>query len=85
MKGPDFDRERSEQLRTLADFLTLYNENLPVSFPRATSALLREFKDTHVEFFKATDQWSLNLHRKRVMDWLPSRCASLDQVEAVSG
>jgi len=69
MKAPDRDRERSEEPHTLVEFLKLYNENLPTAFPRATAALLEDFKRTHNEIFKA-NVWSLELHRKKVMDWL---------------
>jgi hypothetical protein len=75
MKGPDLDRERSEKQRSLADFASRYNENLPQTFPRVTPALLREFKNTHAECFKTGDHWSLELHRKRVMDWMTAQNA----------
>jgi hypothetical protein len=73
MRKADVDRDRSEKSRSLSDFLTLYNENLPDQYPRATAPLLTEFKKTHAEFFKLDIPWSLNLHRKRVMDWLRGR------------
>lgn len=72
MKTPDLDRERSEKSRSLAEFLKLYNEGLPDVFPRASARLLEEFKDTHADIFKA-GSWSLELHRKKVMDWLQAR------------
>ena len=72
MRSPDLDKERSEKVRSLADFLRLYNEKLPGSFPQASLGLLKEFKAAHPHFFK-TDEWSLDLHRKKVMDWLRSR------------
>lgn len=70
MKMPDLDKERSEKPRSLTDFLKLYNENLPLTFPRASTALLEEFRSTHPDSFKSYDIWSLDQHRKRVMDWL---------------
>jgi hypothetical protein len=73
MNPPDLDRERSERTHTLENFMKLYNENLPVSFPRATLPLLTEYKLSHAEFFKTTDTWSLNIHRKKIMDWLSVR------------
>ena len=72
MKTPDLDRVRSEQTRSLADFLQQYNQNLPHAFPRASAALLEEFKDTHGNLFKV-NIWSLDQHRKKVMDWLRIR------------
>jgi len=70
MKAPDLDKERSEETHSVAEFLKLYNENLPLTFPRASITLLEEFKKTHADFFKSNTEWSLGLHRKRVMDWL---------------
>lgn len=71
MKAFDVDKARSEEPRTLSEFLKLYNENLPSFLAPATVALLEEFKRTHGNFFKsAGGAWTLDLHRKRVMDWL---------------
>lgn len=78
MKGPDMDKEYSEKPRTLPEFLKLYNKTLPASFPPASAALLQEFRQNHVNFFKS-DSWSLDLHRKKVMDWLRSRASSFSK------
>lgn len=75
MRGPDVDKIRSEKPHTLAEFLRLYNENLPESFPRVSAALLEEFRTTHASIFKSSGAWSLELHRKKVMDWLRARSA----------
>jgi hypothetical protein len=77
MRGPDLDRERSERKHSLEEFRNLYNEGLPREFPRATSALLAEYQREHVDQFKG-GFWSLDLHRKRVMDWLPGHMKSLE-------
>jgi hypothetical protein len=69
MKGRDLDKERSEKPHTLLEFLHLYNENLPRAFPPASVSLLTQFKNGHPSFFKS-GAWSLEQHRKRVMDWL---------------
>ena len=74
MKTPDEDRIRSECKRSLAEFLKLYNENLPPQFPRATTALLTEFRKTHRSLFSGSS-WSLDQHRKKVMDWLSLQSA----------
>ncbi|MEK7135801.1 MAG: hypothetical protein AAB831_01420 [Patescibacteria group bacterium] len=50
-----------------------YNEDLPSQFPRASLPLLREFRKTHTTLFNGNDSWSLDQHRKKVMDWLTSR------------
>ena len=63
----------SELRISLADFLTSYNKSLPEGFPRASQALLREFKTTHPLFFKHGDLWSLDEHRKKILDWMPPR------------
>jgi hypothetical protein len=75
MRTPDLDRARSEMSRSLIEFLKLYNENLPLTFPRASAALLEEFETAHTNLFKATGAWSLDVHRKKVMDWLRARPA----------
>ena len=72
MKLPDLDRIRSEQSRSLAEFLKLYNANLTARFRRAYTPLLEEFRSTHAEIFKQ-GTWSLDMHRKKVMDWLCTR------------
>lgn len=71
MKGPDLDRERSEKRLTLTQFLETYNEGLPLQFPRASLPLLKIFTQKYPELFKSGNDWSLDQHRKRVMDWLP--------------
>lgn len=76
MRTPDLDRERSEKKRTLLDFVAQYNENLPSIFPRASEELLKEFKSGHAGLFPAGKGWSLDQHRRKVMDWLRSRQAS---------
>jgi len=73
MKLPDLDRIRSEKTHTLPEFLKLYNENLPDAFRPASTVLLKEFRSGHLELFKTGEAWSLDQHRKRVMDWLGPR------------
>ncbi len=63
----------SEMRISLADFLKSYNKNLPEGFPKASAALLKKFKETHPLFFKHGDLWSLDEHRKKIIDWLPPR------------
>lgn len=66
-KGPSLN----EIQITLVDFLASYNQNMPASFPRASVALLKKFQETHSMLFKHGETWSLDQHRKKVMDWLP--------------
>lgn len=75
MRTPDLDRARSEKTRSLAEFLQEYNEHLPAAFPRASAELLEEFRHAHSALFKSPKAWSLDIHRKKVMDWLRSRAA----------
>lgn len=75
MRTPDLDRARSEEPRSLAEFLREYNGHLPEAFPRASTALLEEFRAGHAGLFKAGGAWSLDIHRKKVMDWLRARGA----------
>ncbi len=63
--------KESEIQISLADFLKSYNQNMPASFPRASTALLRKFQGAHTALFKNGDRWSLDQHRKKFMDWLP--------------
>jgi hypothetical protein len=72
MRIPDLDRQRSEKQLSLSEFLKTYNEGLPVEFPRVSPALLREFRKTHLGLFKNSNLWTLDQHRKTVMNWLPS-------------
>jgi len=67
----------SEVRMSLAHFLTSYNKGLPTGFPRSSTALLKKFKDSHPLFFKHGDLWSLDEHRKKILDWLPQNATPL--------
>lgn len=71
MKGPDADRLRSEKKHSLARFVAIYNEGLPREYPRASSALLELYRRTYPSQFRPDDLWSLDKHRKKVMNWIP--------------
>lgn len=73
---PDLEKERSEQILSIEDFMSAYNENLPESFPRASLPLLFEFREAYPSLFKNKKDWTLGQHRKKVMDWLPQHIAS---------
>ena len=77
MKSRDYDRENSELLIPFKDFLKSYNKTIPVGFPKATGALLKEFRAANISLFKHGEMWSLDQQRKKVMDWLPQRTARL--------
>lgn len=72
MKGPDPDRERSEKKLTMKEFGTSYNEGLPTGYPPVTTPILKAFSAANAQFFKNEGMWSLDQHRKKVMDWLPT-------------
>jgi hypothetical protein len=78
MKTRDLDRERSELKVTQAEFLARYNEGLPASFPRASRPLLAEYRKKYPGQFKEDGLWSLELHRKKFVDWLPMYLKSLE-------
>jgi len=73
MRLPDLDKERSERSLSFGDFMKSYNDGLPLQFPRVSLPLLREFRKVHATLFKNNNSWSLDQHRKKVMDWLTSR------------
>ncbi|MHB8652170.1 MAG: hypothetical protein ACYC8S_03485 [Minisyncoccota bacterium] len=57
---------------SLSDFLVSYNKNIPKEFPRASAELLEKFQAAHAPLFTNGDLWSLERHRKRLIDWLPN-------------
>lgn len=61
----------SQNQITPSEFLESFNKNMPESFPRATTALMKKFKEDHAMLFKHGESWSLDQHRKKLMDWLP--------------
>ena len=61
----------SEIRVTASDFLASYNQNMPEGFPRVSAALMKKFKEEHPLLFKRDDLWSLDQHRKKLIDWLP--------------
>ena len=66
------DELKLNQISTpLATFMEAYNKSIPASFPHATIEILKRFQELHPILFR-NGQWSIDRHRKRVMDWLPS-------------
>ena len=84
MRGPDVDKENSERKLTLAEFLAAYNKGLPTGFPRVSASLLRIFNLRYPDFFKNGEFWSLDQHRKKVMDWLPSHMRAVSHDAAAT-
>ena len=69
-------RGNSEQIKinqtatTLAVFMESYNKSIPEGYPRASATVLKKFQVAHQMLFKHGDSWSVDRHRKKVMDWL---------------
>jgi hypothetical protein len=56
---------------SISDFMVSFNKNMPEGFPRVSLALLKKFQAAHEMLFKNGDLWSLERHRKKLIDWLP--------------
>lgn len=79
MKRYGEELKSSQMQISLADFVKSYNQNMPGNFPRASVELLLKFKETHSSLFKNGDLWSLDQHRKKVIDWLPQSHPALKE------
>ncbi len=64
--------ELNQNKTPLLVFMESYNKSIPSSFPRVSVKILKHFQVLHPVLFKHSDEWSIDKHRKRVMDWLPS-------------
>jgi len=71
MKKPLKELKSYELLITNVEFLEAYNRTTPEGFPRVSISMLQRFQDEHPNLFKRSGLWSLDLHRKRLIDWLP--------------
>ncbi len=75
MRGKDHkQQEFNERATSLSVFLEYYNKNIPESYPRATIKALKRFQVAYPVLFQNKDdeEWSIDKHRKKLMDWLPS-------------
>ena len=61
----------NEMPLTNIEFLESYNKNMPEGYPHVSLAILEKFKAVHLSLFKANGAWSLDQHRKRMIEWLP--------------
>lgn len=57
---------------SLSSFVEYYNHNVPAIFPRASVKALEKFKETHPVLFGSKNEWTIDKHRKKLMDWLSS-------------
>ena len=46
-----------------------YNKTIPIGFPRLTDGLLKKFRSENPLLFKDGELWSIEKHRKEVVDW----------------
>lgn len=73
MKKGKNDELKLNQIRTpLLVFMESYNKSIPVGFPRASVKILKQFQTLYPTLFKHGDKWSIDRHRKKLMDWLIS-------------
>ncbi|MDO8523491.1 MAG: hypothetical protein Q7S12_04425, partial [bacterium] len=62
----------NQNVTTLAVFVESYNKSVPEGFPKASAKSLRKFQAAYPTLFKNGDDWSIDKHRKKLMDWLIS-------------
>lgn len=58
--------------KSAAVFTQYYNENIPGIFPQVTAKDLEKFRVAHPNLFKGSSEWTIDKHRKKLMDWLVS-------------
>lgn len=71
MIGSKKNMKEGPVLISSTEFLESFNKNMPKGFPHVSVALLKKFKDAHPALFTHGELWSLDQHRKKIMDWLP--------------
>lgn len=72
MKKRDEELERNQEMTSPAVFVESYNRTIPLHFPRVSIGVLKQFQSAHPTLFKGEGEWSIEKHRKRLMDWLVS-------------
>ncbi len=68
----NIEQEISKIVVSTSVFLASYNRDIPKGFPEASLENLEQFYKAHPLLFKDGRKWSMDRHRKRVMDWLAS-------------
>jgi hypothetical protein len=71
MKNNSQELKPNEIPLSLNQFLESFNQNMPANFPQVSEEQLIKFRKEHETLFQKTGTWSLDQHRKKVMDWLP--------------
>jgi len=68
----NIEQEISQIIVTTSAFVASYNRDIPKGYPEASVENLEQFYKAHPLLFKNGRKWSMDRHRKRVMDWLAS-------------
>ena len=71
-KQKNLEYKRNQEMTTSSSFLESFNKGMPVAFLQATENDLKRFQEAHPMLFKHSNAWSIDKHRKKLMDWLPS-------------
>lgn len=53
------------------EFKESFNQNMPAGYPHVTLEIMDKFRFAHPNLFKKPNVWTLDLHRKRMIEWLP--------------
>ena len=72
MKRRDKVLELNQAFTTSSEFMDSYNRSLPHGYPQASVKNLKQFQLKFPILFKNTEEWSIEKHRKKMMDWLSS-------------
>ena len=70
MKRKDPQLELNKLHTTIDVFIKSYNQTLPQGFPIASVSTLKKFQESYPLLFKNKSEWSIEKHRKKLMDWL---------------
>ena len=71
MKRRDVQLELNQAYTTVDVFMKSYNQTIPQGFPVVSVAMLKKFQEANPSIFSNKDKWSIEKHRKKLMDWLP--------------
>ena len=72
MRRKNDAHELNKVMTSAVIFMESYNKSVPSGFPRVSAKALKKFQSVHPTLFKHGDDWSIDRHRKRLMDWLIS-------------
>lgn len=70
MRRKKDNSEFTRIMTSAAVFMESYNKSIPIGFPEVSTKALKEFQVVHPALFKHGNEWSVDRHRKRLMDWL---------------